>query len=146
MDTNGAYELQTGKKMSKKIEELTRAACAVDYAFQRMGGKYKARILFHLREGILRYGELRRGMPDITPKMLTQALRELERDALITRKVYHEVPPRVEYELTADGQDLLPAIGLLCEWGKRQMKQRNLPIIYDRASRYETEEEVLTSV
>lgn len=132
--------------MSKKVEETRKAACAVDYAFQRMGGKYKARILFHLREGVMRYGELRRGMPDITPKMLTQALRELEQDELLTRKVFHEVPPRVEYTLTAEGEELLPSIGLLCEWGKRQMKSRNIPVIYDRASRYETKMEELTSV
>ncbi|RRB12585.1 winged helix-turn-helix transcriptional regulator [Larkinella knui] len=116
--------------MKNKVAE-TKAMCAVDYAFQRMGGKYKARILFHLGSGLMRYGALRKSMPDITPKMLTQALRELEGDELISRKVYHEVPPKVEYQLTPVGTELIPSIGLLCEWGKKQMTKKNLPIVTD---------------
>ncbi|RYZ29357.1 MAG: transcriptional regulator [Sphingobacteriales bacterium] len=116
--------------MKNKVLD-SRPMCAVDYAFQRMGGKYKARILFHLSSGIMRYGALRKSMSDITPKMLTQALRELEGDELITRKVYHEVPPKVEYQLTPVGTELIPSIGLLCEWGKKQMKKRNIPVVSD---------------
>ncbi|WP_431210173.1 winged helix-turn-helix transcriptional regulator [Puia sp. P3] len=68
------------------------------FRFSADRGKYKARILWHLFHGTLRYGELKRQLPDSTPKMLTQALRELEGDQLVSRRVYSEVPPRVEYE------------------------------------------------
>ncbi|WP_292974022.1 winged helix-turn-helix transcriptional regulator [Mucilaginibacter sp.] len=96
--------------------------CAVDYAFKRIGGKYKARILWYLdMKGILRYGELSRTLPDITTKMLTQTLRELEEDKLIVRKMYHEVPPKVEYSLSETGQELIPFIAHLHNWGKKQM-------------------------
>jgi DNA-binding HxlR family transcriptional regulator len=110
--------------------------CPVDYAFQRIGGKYKGRIISSLADGILRYGELRRAIPDVTPKMLTQALRELEDDELISRKVYLEVPPRVEYGLTASGKDFLPAIKLIADWGRDQMKARDLTCIKKGPTRY----------
>ena len=95
--------------------------CAVDYAFQRIGGKYKGRILWVLREHTLRYGELKRAVVGITPKMLTQTLKELEADGLISRAVFHEVPPRVEYTLTDTGHELIPFISLLRSWAEKQM-------------------------
>lgn len=99
--------------------------CPVDYAFKRIGGKYKARILWHVyRNKVLRYGELKRTLPDITTKMLTQTLRELEDDTLLNRKVFHEVPPKVEYTLTAIGKELIPSISQLMEWGDKQMKKK----------------------
>ncbi|MDR6528789.1 DNA-binding HxlR family transcriptional regulator [Chryseobacterium rhizosphaerae] len=98
--------------------------CAVDFAFKRIGGKYKGRILWHLNKAsILRYGELKRTMKDITTKMLTQTLRELENDGLICRKLYHEVPPKVEYSLSEVGQDLIPFIHYLEKWGKKQLEK-----------------------
>ena len=98
--------------------------CSVDYAFRRIGGKYKGRILWYLHEkGVLRYGELRRAVMNATPKMLTQTLRELEEDQLIRREVYHEVPPRVEYYLTDTGKELIPFIRHLNEWGSKQMER-----------------------
>ncbi|HEY0299614.1 MAG TPA: helix-turn-helix domain-containing protein [Arachidicoccus sp.] len=98
--------------------------CSVDYAFKRIGGKYKGRILWYLHENtILRYGELSRTLPDITTKMLTQTLRELEADNLINRKVYQEVPPKVEYTLTEIGKELIPFINYLREWGAKQMEK-----------------------
>ncbi|UII25806.1 winged helix-turn-helix transcriptional regulator [Fulvivirga maritima] len=110
--------------MSKsKIKECPEApTCSVDYAFRRIGGKYKGRILWYLHEqGVLRYGELGRHMPDITTKMLTQTLRELEADKLIKRKVYHQVPPKVEYSLDDIGNELIPFIQYLKEWGDKQI-------------------------
>lgn len=100
------------------------ARCAVDYAFQRVGGKYKGRILWVLKDGVLRYGEIKRAVIGITPKMLTQTLRELEEDELITRKVYLEVPPRVEYALTSTGKELIPFVRQLRAWGERQMSMK----------------------
>jgi DNA-binding HxlR family transcriptional regulator len=97
------------------------AYCPVDYAFQRIGGKYKGRILWFLKDGVLRYGELKRTVEGVTPKMLTQTLKELEADELITRKVYFEVPPRVEYSLTATGLELIPFINQMRLWGEKQM-------------------------
>lgn len=101
--------------------KIKKAHCAVDYAFQRIGGKYKGRILWVLREGCLRYGELNRAVVGITPKMLTQTLKELEADELITRKVYLEVPPKVEYSLTDTGKELIPFISQMRSWGEKQM-------------------------
>lgn len=95
--------------------------CTVDYAFQRIGGKYKGRLIWYLSTGVKRYGELRRLLKGVTPKMLTQALRELEEDHLISRKVYLEVPPRVEYSLTESGQELIPFIELLSKWAEKQL-------------------------
>ena len=110
-------------KMTKKEKEI--AMCPVDYAFRRVGGKYKARILWHVyRNKVLRYGELKRTLPDITTKMLTQTLRELEEDALLHRKVYYEVPPKVEYTLTEIAGELIPSIKTLMAWGDRQMKKK----------------------
>lgn len=111
--------------MAKKNQEI--AMCPVDYAFRRIGGKYKARILWHIyRNKVLRYGELKRTLPDITTKMLTQSLRELEDDTLINRKVFHEVPPKVEYTLTDISKELIPSIKLIMEWGDKQMKKKKI--------------------
>jgi DNA-binding HxlR family transcriptional regulator len=104
--------------MEKKIRI---AYCPVDYAFQRIGGKYKGRILWYLKDTLLRYGELKRVVEGITPKMLTQTLKELEADQLISRKVYPEVPPRVEYSLTETGTELIPFINQMRIWGEKQM-------------------------
>lgn len=94
----------------------------LDYAFRRIGGKYKGRILWYLYEAkILRYGELRKKLYDATTKMLTQTLRELESDRLIHREVYQEVPPKVEYSLTETGEELIPFINHLRQWGKEKM-------------------------
>lgn len=103
------------KEKNKKVH------CAVDYAFQRIGGKYKGRILWVLRDGFLRYGELKRVIVGVTPKMLTQTLKELESDGLIIRKVYLEVPPKVEYSLTEIGKELIPFISQMRSWGEKQL-------------------------
>ena len=108
-------------KFEKMRKNIQKAYCAVDYAFQRIGGKYKGRILWVLRDGLLRYGELNRAIVGITPKMLTQTLKELEADELITRKVYLEVPPKVEYSLTETGKELIPFISQMRSWGEKQI-------------------------
>lgn len=96
--------------------------CAVDYAFQRIGTKYKGRILLGLYwNGNVRYGGFRKKMKDISTKMLTQVLRELEEDGLINRKVYSEIPPRVEYSLTDEGKDFIPIVEHMYHWGKKKL-------------------------
>lgn len=104
-------------KKSYKDKYVNEPSCALDYAFRRIGGKYKGRILWylHLNE-VMRNGELKRALMDITPKMLTQTLRELEADALINRKVYPQVPPKVEYSLTPTGKELIPFLEHLRQW------------------------------
>ncbi|PGH40618.1 MAG: transcriptional regulator [Candidatus Nephrothrix sp. EaCA] len=97
-------------------------ACSVDYAFRRVGGRHKGRILWHLHlHAIMRYGELRKALSNVTPKMLTQTLRELEQDGLIRRKAYHEALPKVEYSLTEMGAELIPFIDHLRQWGDKQI-------------------------
>jgi len=74
----------------------------------------------------MRYGELRKTLSDITPKMLTQTVRELEDDGLIHREVYHEVPPKVEYSLTETGAELIPFIDYLRIWGENQIEKERI--------------------
>ncbi len=92
--------------------------CPVRATLDVIGGKWKPVILYHLMTGPKRHGELRRLLPDATQKMLTQQLRELERDGIIGRKVYPEKPPRVEYAFTLRGRTLRPVIEALCAWGE----------------------------
>lgn len=103
--------------------------CIVDYGFKRIGGKYKGRILWVLKDNVLRYGALKRAVVGITPKMLTQTLRELEADGLVSRRVYLEVPPKVEYALTPSGKELIPFIKQLRSWAKNQMEQKGISVI-----------------
>ena len=92
--------------------------CPVDAVLQVIGGKYKPIILYHLMQQTLRFSELRRLIPQATPKMLTQQLRELEADKIIERKVYPVVPPKTEYKMTEHGRTLAPIITAMCDWGK----------------------------
>lgn len=91
--------------------------CPVAATLQLIGGKYKALLLWHLSGKVLRFNELRRLVPEATAKMLTQQLRELERDGLITRTVYPVVPPKVEYALTERGESLFPILQAMYVWG-----------------------------
>jgi len=77
--------------------------------------------MWHLKDGALRYGELSRIIEGITPKMLTQTLKELEVDGLVNRKAYFEVPPKVEYTLSATGSELIPFIQQMKTWAEKQM-------------------------
>ena len=88
-------------------------------AINVIGGKWKTIILYMLYDQTLRFGELKKSIPNITQKMLTQQLRELEVDGLVTRVAYNEIPPRVEYSLTEYAKELGPILGQLCEWGSR---------------------------
>jgi DNA-binding HxlR family transcriptional regulator len=91
--------------------------CPVEVTLDLIDGKWKGVILYHLQQGRLRFGELRKRMPGITQRMLTKQLRALEDDALVTRTVFAEVPPRVEYELSELGLKLRPVIDALKKWG-----------------------------
>jgi len=90
----------------------------VELSLNIIGGKWKIPILWRLKDNSKRYGVLKRSLPNVTHKMLTQQLRELEQDEIIARKVYSEIPPKVEYSLTLLGKSVIPVIDLLREWGE----------------------------
>jgi DNA-binding HxlR family transcriptional regulator len=103
--------------------EETTYRCGVEVTLEIIGGKWKGVILWHLTRKTLRFSQLRRRLPGVTQKMLTQQLRELERDGLLDRRVFAEVPPRVEYSLTEKGRTLTPLLSLMCEWGKQHLDE-----------------------
>ena len=92
--------------------------CSYEFAIDAISGKWKGWVIWHLSNGTLRYGELKKLLTNITQKMLTQTLRELEHSGVINRKVYPVVPPKVEYSLTENGKKLIPILVSLHEWGK----------------------------
>ncbi len=95
------------------------SGCPVEAALELFGGKWKGIALYHLLDGTLRFNELKRKVGSVTQRMLTKQLRELEEDGLISRKVYAEVPPKVEYRLTEKGKSLRPILLALEKWGGR---------------------------
>ncbi len=97
--------------------------CPVEATLEVIGGKWKGVILYHLLSETSRFNELRRLMPDITQRMLTKQLRELEANNLIARKVYAEVPPKVEYSISDYGKTLAPVIHALKEWGLQHLER-----------------------
>lgn len=95
--------------------------CPMEATLDIIGGKWKGVILFRLSEGTKRFNELHRLLQRVTPRTLTRQLRELEQDGLVNRKVYAEVPPRVEYSLTDKGRTLEPIIEALISWGNEHV-------------------------
>lgn len=99
------------------------AASGVEEAFRLLEGRWKMVIIFHLfARGVLRFSELERAIPAVSQKMLIQQLRELERDGIVSRTVYQQVPRKVEYRLTEWGQALCPALDALLEWSALRKK------------------------
>ena len=95
--------------------------CGLDAALAVIGGKWKPLVLYHLSRNVHRYGELRRAIGGVSDKVLIQQLKELERDEIIARLDFQEIPPKVEYSLTPFGQSLATALGALCAWGTEHM-------------------------
>jgi DNA-binding HxlR family transcriptional regulator len=112
-----------------KIETAARpratsqAHCPVEATLDVIGGKWKVVILFWLKDRTLRFGELRRKIPGVSERVLTQQLRELEADGVVRREVFPQVPPRVEYSLTDYGRTLRPITELMCAWGKEHLRR-----------------------
>jgi DNA-binding HxlR family transcriptional regulator len=103
-----------------KVTDRSANHCPVEVTLSVIGGKWKPLILWHLSEGgVRRFLELQRIIPGITRKMLTQHLRELERDGVVARQIFDEMPLRVEYSLTKYGQTLRPLMRVLCDWGSK---------------------------
>lgn len=98
--------------------------CEIEVTLELISGKWKALILWELgNKEIIRFNEFRRIIPNITQKMLTQQLRQLEEDQLVTRKIYNQVPPIVEYSLTNQGQELMPILENLDAYGKNYVEK-----------------------
>lgn len=95
--------------------------CGLEAALAVIGGKWKPLVLYHLARDAHRYGELRRAIGGVSDKVLIQQLKELERDEIIARRDFQEIPPKVEYSLTPFGQSLAIALGGLCAWGTEHM-------------------------
>ncbi|GAB3620917.1 helix-turn-helix domain-containing protein [Glutamicibacter endophyticus] len=104
--------------------------CGIDAALDVVSGKWKGLVLWELHaHGIRRFAELRRALPGVSEKMLAQHLRQMEEDGLINRRVYAEVPPRVEYSLTEAGSSLNDALGPLGEWGRARIQREELHVV-----------------
>src|ERR1700681_831954 len=113
----GKYQLED--RMEMKKDAFT---CGLDAALFVLGGKWKPLILFHLAHGTRRYGELRRAVGNVSDKVLIQQLKELQADRIIDRVDFGEIPPKVEYSLTAFGKTLGKAVAPICVWGTRYSK------------------------
>lgn len=98
--------------------------CPLQFAMGLLNGKWKIVIIWYIKEEINRFSLLKKHIPSITDKMLSQQLRELENDGLITRTIFQEIPPRVEYHLTDACESLLPALKKIYEWGVMQKEKR----------------------
>jgi DNA-binding HxlR family transcriptional regulator len=113
----GKYQREDHMEMKKPA-----FTCGLDAALCVLGGKWKPLILFHLAHGTRRYGELRRAVGGVSDKVLIQQLKELQADGIIARVDYGEIPPKVEYSITAFGRTLGKALAPLCEWGTKNSR------------------------
>lgn len=101
-------------------------ACSVEVALHLIGGKWKGVVLYHLLHGVKRFNELRKLIPNVTQRMLTLQLRELEKDGLIFRKIYPVIPPKVEYSLTPLGASLEDILLSLRKWGRGLLNDQQM--------------------
>jgi DNA-binding HxlR family transcriptional regulator len=108
-----------------KKDQIDETNCPVKATIDIIGGKWKPIILYYLKDGTKRFGELQKLIPHATKKMLTQQLRELEKDSIIKRKVYKVVPPKVEYSLSDYGLTLRPILEAMADWGTNHRLQQN---------------------
>jgi DNA-binding HxlR family transcriptional regulator len=99
------------------------SACPVDRTMRVISGRWKPLILYHLRHGPRRFNELRRLIPAVTQRMLTQHLRELEADGIVSRRVFEVVPPHVEYAQTDLGRSLMPILSAMADWGMARLAE-----------------------
>ena len=105
----------------RRIRTASPSECPTEHTLRVIGGSWKILIVYYLFDGTRRYSEFQRRLQGISPRMLSRQLRELEHDGIIKRKVYPEVPPKVEYSLTPLGRSLIPIVRLLFKWGEQHM-------------------------
>jgi DNA-binding HxlR family transcriptional regulator len=119
--------MTTRKKNSTySRNEETLIECDLTYAINKIGGRWKLQLLDQLERSKLRFSDLKRAFPHITERMLTLQLKTMEQDGLVKRTVYAEVPPRVEYELTEQAQELTPILKQLSAWGNKQREKAKM--------------------
>ena len=106
--------------------------CALDITMHYIGGKWKTVILWYLRKETQRFNEIKKHIPDITEKMLSLQLKSLEEDGIIKRKVYAEIPPKVEYSLTPFGKTMIPMLEEIAKWGRDLGKNEGKIVDKDR--------------
>lgn len=110
--------------MSPRNTEPTASAClATREVFDRIGDKWSLLVVFTLRDGSVRFNELKRQIEGISQRMLTLTVRGLERDGLLTRTIYPTIPPRVDYELTPLGRSLIAPVAALAEWAQTHISE-----------------------
>lgn len=126
MATNEELKLFLRKIKESDIKECNdNDECPIKYTLSVIGGKWKLRILAHLlKKDVVRFNELKKEISGITNTMLSNSLHELEKEKLVIRNQYNEMPLRVEYELTDKGRSLLPLLYELSSWGKSQIKSQ----------------------
>ncbi|MEO1711999.1 MAG: helix-turn-helix domain-containing protein [Bacteroidota bacterium] len=105
-------------------KSIAPAECPVTYCMSKIGGKWKPILLYLIEKGANRFGILQRGIKGISKQMLTKQLRELEQDGILSREIFAEIPPRVEYSLTETGRSLLPVIGAMRAWGEANLPEQ----------------------
>ncbi len=110
--------------LSKKKNDVT---CPMQYTMNKIAGKWKLVILWHIYDKeIIRYGELKRCLNNITHKMLSNQLKALVSDNIVHKKMYHQIPPKVEYSLTEHGKTLIPIMDIMFEWGAKNRKSEEV--------------------
>jgi len=114
--------IQTGWILLASAPKKFKYSWPIEATLDVIGGKWKPLIIYQLKDGTLRFNQImNKVQPRITQRMLTKELRELEKDGLVKRKVYAQVPPKVEYSLTETGKSLMPILDQLCDWGSEHM-------------------------
>jgi DNA-binding HxlR family transcriptional regulator len=111
--------------------------CPVEATLSIIEGKWKPLVIWRLKDKTLRFSQLESELQPISPKMLTKQLRELEKDGLVGRKIYPEIPPRVEYFLTPKGNSLMPVLDNMGAWGAVHLKDRLAPPTFEKYARNE---------
>lgn len=114
--------LKTMKGGKQDLKMSIKQNDPVEVTLELIGGKWKPLIVWRLTDKTMRFNELKRSLPNVTQKVLTQQLREMESHGLIHRKVYAQVPPKVEYSLTELGKSLMPLLEIMCQWGTNYIK------------------------
>lgn len=109
------------KEKNIKKKSTTVSECPVTYTMSMIGGKWKPIILYLISKGANRFGILQRGIDGISKQMLTKQLRELEEDGILVRKIFAEIPPRVEYSISEKGKSLFPIVDAMRSWGERNI-------------------------
>lgn len=108
------------------MQEALERQCPIETTIEVVGGKWKPLILYYLLDGTRRFGELQRCIPQVSRRMLTQHLRELEADGIVHREVYRQVPPKVEYSVTELGKTLEPVMLTMLAWGEAYQRRTNV--------------------